>query len=281
MNSQTLAFKIRTLITMLTAGSLFTMASAASAVTLKVSIENLAPANGTLLTPLWFGFHNGSFDIYDRDVSLNLFPGTESLVEDGNTGPISAQFDVVGAGTVQGTILGTGGPNVGPIDMGEIASSQLLEVDPTLASSRYFSYASMVIPSNDAFIANGNPLAHRIFDDLGNFIGADFILLGSNILDGGTEVNDEIPANTAFFGQATPNTGVDENGVVTLHGGFNPVGSGGILDDARFVNADFTAPGYQVARIRVELVQVPEPSTIVGLLAIGGAFCLKGRKGVD
>ncbi|MEA5532676.1 spondin domain-containing protein [Crocosphaera sp. XPORK-15E] len=278
MNSQTLAFKIRTLITMLTAGSLFAMASAASAVTLKVSIENLAPANGTLLTPLWFGFHNGGFDIYDRDVSLNLFPGTESLVEDGNTGPISAQFDLVGAGTVQGTILGTGGPNVGPIDMGEIASSQLLEVDPTLASSRYFSYASMVIPSNDAFIANGNPLAHRIFDDLGNFIGADFILLGSNILDGGTEVNDEIPANTAFFGQATPNTGVDENGVVTLHGGFIP--GGPILSTPRFANADFTAPGYQVARIRVELVQVPEPSTIIGLLAIAGAFCLKGRKGV-
>jgi hypothetical protein len=50
--------------------------------------------------------------------------------------------------------------------------------------------------------------AHAIFDEAGNFIGADFIVLGSNVLDAGSEVNDEIPANTAFFGQMAPNTGV-------------------------------------------------------------------------
>lgn len=277
MNTQAFVFKLRALITMLTAGSLFTVTSAASAANIRVSVENLAPENATLLTPLWFGFHDGGFDIYDRNASLDLFPGTEALVEDGNTGPISTQFDVVDAGEVQGTILGLSGANPGPIDAGEVASF-VVEVDPTLPINRYFSYASMVIPSNDAFIANGNPFAHPIFDDAGNFIGADFILLGSDVLDGGTEVNDEVPANTAFFGQTTPDTGVDENGVVELHPGFNPVGSGGILDDPQFANADFTSEGYQVARIRVELVSVPEPSAILGLLAVGGAFCLKGRQ---
>jgi len=282
MNIQTVSSPVRAVIALLSTGSLLTVASAASAVTLKVSIENLAPQNGTLLTPLWVGFHDGGFDIYDRGVSLDLFPGTESLVEDGDTQQISERFTVVGSGMVQGTILGIEGANVGPIDTGEVASL-FLEVDPTLPSSRFFSYASMVIPSNDAFIANGDPTAHPIFDEAGNFIGADFIELGSDILDGGTEVNDELPVNTAFFGQTVPNTGVDENGVVTIHPGFNPVGSGGILDSPQFANADFKADGYQVARIRVELVEddvqaVPEPTAVFGFLAVGGALWWSRRR---
>ncbi len=276
MKNHTVRPQIHAIMTMLTAGSLLAVTSPASAVTVKVSVTNLAPTNGTLLTPTWFGFHDGSFDIYDRNVSLDLFPGTENLVEDGNIGPISNRFNNAGAGTVQGTILGTGGANAGPIDVGETATLQV-EVDSTLASSRFFSYASMVIPSNDAFIANGNPMAYPLFDDLGNFIGTDFIVLGEEVLDGGTEVNDELPTNTAFFGQTTPNTGVDENGVVTLHPGFNALGSGGILDAPEFAGADFTLPGYQVARIQVQVVR--EPSTVIGLLtAVGSGFFLKNRR---
>ncbi|MEL4896507.1 spondin domain-containing protein [Crocosphaera sp. Alani8] len=273
MNLKFFPTKIHSVITLLTAGSILTFSSAASALTLKISVESLTPTNGTLLTPVWFGFHDGGFDIYDRDVSLDLFPGVEALVEDGNNGPISTEFSNVAAGIVQGSIIGLEGDFAGPIDPGEIAHS-IVDIDPNLASSTYFSYASMILPSNDAFVANGNPLAHRIFSDSGKFIGADFLILGSQVLDGGTEVNDELPANTAFFGQEFPDTGVDENGLVTLHPGFNALGSGGILDDPQFVNADFTASGYQVARIRVE--KVPEPNTTIGLvLVLGGVFFLK------
>jgi RTX calcium-binding nonapeptide repeat (4 copies) len=116
-------------------------------------------------------------------------------------------------------------------------------------TSRYFSYASMIIPSNDFFISNGNERAHQIFSDQGNFLGADFTVLGSQVLDAGSEVNDEIPANTAFFGQQTPNTGVTENGVVRLATGFIP--DGPILSTPQFANADFTAPNYQIARFRI------------------------------
>ncbi|MEM8963116.1 MAG: hypothetical protein AAGD38_16650, partial [Acidobacteriota bacterium] len=58
-------------------------------------------------------------------------------------------------------------------------------------------------------------------------------------------------ANTAFFGQAAPDTGVVEGGVVRLHPGFNAPGTGGILDDAMYTNADFLADGYHVARVTV------------------------------
>ncbi|MBE9113152.1 spondin domain-containing protein [Nodosilinea sp. LEGE 07298] len=219
-----------------------------------VSIENLSPDNGAFLTPLWFGFHDGTFDTYDRGRPVS--PGLESLAEDGATELISQEFDLAGFGTVQGTILGTEG-TPGPIDPDEVATFTV-ELDPNDPGSRFFNYASMVIPSNDFFIANGNERAHPIFDEAGNFIGADFIVLGSQVLDAGSEIDDEIPANTAFFGQMAPNIGVDENGVVDLAEGFIP--NGPILSDPMFSNADFTAPDFQVARIRVFLENLVEPA---------------------
>ena len=102
----------------------------------------------------------------------------------------------------------------------------------------------MVIPSNDAFVANLDPMAHAVFDADGNFVGGSFLVLGSSVYDAGTEVNDELPENTAFFGQSAPNTGGDENGTVVMHSGLMPSGSGGILDDPMFASADFTAPSY-------------------------------------
>ncbi len=228
----------------------------AQALDVRVTVENLAPANGTFLTPVWVGFHNGGFDLYDRD--LPATQPLERIAEDGVNAPMNALFTATGSGLVQGTVGG------GPIAPGAAPFIDV-SLDGTLPSSRYFSYASMIIPSNDAFIANGNPFAHRIFDAGGNFLGASFIVLGNAVLDAGTEVNDEVPANTAFFGQLLPDTGIAQDGVIVLHAGFRPPGSGGILDSATFANGDFTAAGYQVARITI--APVPEPGTWAMLLA--------------
>ena len=254
--------------------TLLALSTDALAVTLRVTVENIAPDGGVILTPTWVGFHDGSFDLYNRGESLDLFPGMEALVEDGNNAPLSAEFADQMPNGVDGSLFGPGMPPV--ITPGTI-TSETFEVD---TSNRYFSYASMVIPSNDAFVANGNPLAFEIFDDLGNFIETEFVVTGAQVLDGGTEVNDEIPANTAALAQATPNTGVDENGVVTEHPGFLP--GGNVL--AAIPNGDFTVDGYQIARIRVEQVDVPdaadvpEPATVIGLLAVGGSLLTMGRR---
>ena len=213
-------------------------------VEVKVIIENLAPENGTSLTPFWVGFHDGVFDSYDPGAPVTV--GLERLAEDGTTTVISEEFLDSGSGVVDGAIGG------GPIAPGEMVMDTFT-LDSNDETSRYFSYASMVLPSNDAFVANGNPLVHEVFDEDGNFVGAEFLILGSEVNDAGTEVNDELPENTAFFGQMMPDTGVDEMGVVTAHPGFNPIGSGGILDDPMFANADFTAEGYQIARVTVML----------------------------
>lgn len=247
----------------LVAGLLLGSAAVATAEQVTITIENLAPANGTYLTPVWVGFHNGTFDLYDSGTAASS--ELERLAEDGNSTPLSGAF----TGAVDGVIASGGIP---PIEPGETTSMDFM-LDGSNPSHRYFSYATMVIPSNDAFVANGDPMAHMIFDAGGDFVGGSFVIMGADVLDAGTEVNDEVPANTAFFGQGTPDTGVDENGVVHSHPGFLSPGSGGILDDPMFANADFTASAYQVARVTI----TPEPTTLT-LLGLGAAALLRRNR---
>ena len=218
-----------------------------------VSIENLAPDAGTNLTPLWVGFHDGEFDLYNRGEAVST--GLERLAEDGNADALGDEFDAAGNGQAEGTV---GGALIAP----GATVTQTFELDALQGNADYFSYASMILPSNDFFVANGNPLAHRIFDEDGSFVGADFVITGSEVLDAGTEVNDELPANTAFFGQEVGNTGLTE-GVVQSATGFIP--NGRILTAEQFAAGDFTAEGYQVARVEVfaseeepEVPEVPE-----------------------
>ena len=223
-----------------------------------VTIENLAPTQGTNQTPHWVGFHDGNFDIYNGGTAADFLPvpndplrSVERLAEDGNTGPLSETFAAISNGGVDGTIAG---PN-GPIAPGEIATASFV-VDSASGANRYFSYGSMVLPSNDFWYANGNPRAHEIFDENGNFVAQDFIVTNLDVLDAGTEVNDEIPENTAFFGQAAPDTGVDENGVILDFGDESglvrfrqPSEGGNILADERFAMANFELAGYPLVKI--------------------------------
>jgi Ca2+-binding RTX toxin-like protein len=223
-----------------------------------ITLENIAPTNGTSLAPVWFGLHNGKFDSFDTGKKASA--AIETLAEDGSTDSITQQFSDKGFGTAQGTLVNPAGGGIGP---GQVVETKL-KIDGGEASSRYFSYAGMILPSNDQFIANEDAREYQIFDKNGKFLGAEITVTARDAWDAGTEVNDEIPENTAFFGQTTPNTGVDENGVVTEGQGFLPQGSGGILDDPRFANADYTVKDYQFATIRIaNLVEGTKESDIL------------------
>ena len=78
------------------------------------------------------------------------------------------------------------GGGIGPIAPGA-STSKRLTIDANSSLNQYFSYAAMVIPSNDAYVANGNPLAHALFDESGNFIGAEITILGTSVNDAGTD----------------------------------------------------------------------------------------------
>ncbi len=228
-----------------------------------VTVKNQAAQRAHFQTPVWGGIHDGTFDIYDRNVALgdsetnpNLISreSVERLAEDGTTATITEEFSLLQPDAAQTTLVAPGGP----LQPGAMVSTTLNINDPLI--ERYFSYASMIIPSNDAFVANGNPLAHKIFDDNGHFVAEDFIVAGNEVLDAGTEENDELAGNTAFLNQTAPNTGIEENGVITLSPGFAAPGSlpypDGVLNHPVFANADFTAEGARTLQFSFRFVNL-------------------------
>ncbi len=229
--------------------------------TVTVTIENLAPENGAFFSQTWAAFHDGSFNIFTQgDQASGTF--LEGLAEDANTVGITDAFTDNGTG-VQQTILGPTG------DLNDFDSGDSVSVEFTVdeESDRYFSYGAMILPSNDAFIANGDPLAWEIFDEDGNFVATDITVTGANVWDAGTEVNDEVPENTAALGQAAPNTGVDEDGTVELHPGFIGSVREGAAEPGNILtarpNGDFTTDddgaGNQIARFSFSISDAPPP----------------------
>ena len=221
-----------------------------------VEVKNLAPQRGTFMTPVWMGIHDGTFDIYDRNVAADalLGPGVlEALAEDGNNGPITATFEERNPNQPQANLTAPGGP----FQPGSRAATTF-QVNPE--ADRYFSYGSMVIPSNDFFVANGNPLAHPLFDEYGRFVAEDFIVAGSEVLDAGTETNNEVASETAFLNQGGPNIGPGEGGVVVLAQGFAASGTfpypDGVLNHPALARGDFTAPGYRTLGFRFRFVDL-------------------------
>lgn len=223
---------------------------------LRITVRNTSEIGGTFTTPFYFGFHDGAFDLFD--VGATASPGLESLAEDGAFGAIAAERVAVSPDSQGLVVAGAGGP----IATQEITSNTI-SVDG--AVNTQVSFGAMILPSNDAFV--GTDDAVTLFDEHGKFVGPQTIVFeGTDVYDAGTEVNTELDA--AFINQTAPNTGVDENGVIGLHPGFNgsagnPVGEGDqiILGGTNAFGAtidpeaaDFTLPGAQIAVVHINTV---------------------------
>lgn len=241
-----------------------------------VELQNLSQPDGFWLSAMWVGFHDGSFDLFDKDVALPPGSPLKALVEDGDPKPLMTQFARDVPGGVDG-VIGTSGtvgqPAIGP---GGFARMEFT-VDPE--QNQYMSYASMIMPSNDAFIGNDNPEQILVFDSLGKFAGVQVIsIYGCGIWDAGTELNQERDA--AFFGQTAPGIGLDTSDRVEPHRGLDtqrPIILGGVNSLGIYfdpVAANFGEYGnYRlIARITV----IPEPATV--LLLLGGLLLVKRRR---
>lgn len=266
----------------------------------KVEITSNAPDGGVALTPVWVGFHDGSFDSYNGGLSSQ--EGLERLAEDGNTSVISDDFlggytyidsssgtpvsarilsTQTGSERVDGTIGSPDGPP--PIQPGETVS-QLFDID-TSGINRYFSYASMVLPSNDFYVANGNAFAHdlsSLYDGEGSV--SFNIGLPGLVNDAGTEVESYITsaANGLFGlagGQSGPDQGADENGVNANVLGPNPLSALNFVEGtpAAFDFNDSALYANGIATITI--TAVPEPSSIaLGVLGLVGMSLSRRRR---
>lgn len=184
---------------------------------LRFTAENLAPAGGLFQTPLWVGLHDGSFDLGTIGEPASNFVGLEEIAEEGVIGPLSDSFNSNTNG-VDGIVAAPEGFAGAPVFEPGESSSQSLVIDSP-STNRFLSYASMIIPSNDAFVANLDPRAIELFDPRGEFLGPRTIeIFGRNIYDAGTEVNDT-DGGAAFA--AAGGTPTDENGVIAMHAGLD------------------------------------------------------------
>jgi hypothetical protein len=266
--------------------------------TIKFKITNVSPQNGIWIMRPWIGVHDGGFYTYKTgEVATSA---VQHIAEDGVTGdpantlvPPNACTGLAGlySGSSTDCMFGlfNSYSNHGPQASlgnptkpgGGTSLATEFNVSRTDANNRFLSYLVMVIPSNDAFF--GTDAAHpiRLFDK-GLFNGGEgaihFYVMGNQVLDSGTEVNDEGGGgqmDTAFLNQGVNGTGThpDANPTVHVHPGF--IAGGPILTGANgfmsapgpmnvFTAGDFKQPGYVVAEVSIEFV--PELDELKTLL---------------
>ena len=261
--------------------------------TIRITVESLTESGETFFSPVTLLFHDGTFDTFNPGEAAS--EGIEFQAEDGNGQPLLDEIAASGAGFGE-LFLNTTVPTdeslfpVNPLGDFFQGESDSIEVTVDSEENPFFSYAVMFLPSNDAFFANDDPQAFQLFDEEGNFVPTSFIINSDEVYDAGTEVNDEIPENSAFVGPTpfdsfSAQAGVDEGGVIELHPGYLTEGDlfpeGNILGDPNFADSASyfssalpieTRPSVPIARFTVELV--PEAATVTGTdgddLLLGG-----------
>ena len=266
--------------------ALATVSASAAPIQVEVTVTSNVPVGGVAITPVWVGFHNGSFDSYDGGAPAAA--ALESIAELGLTGPISDVFagTLIGDpvdGRVQGVVA-----DGGPIFNGG-APSAIFTLDDAGANN-YFSYAAMVLPSNDFFIANGSPTAHDLSDLFSGNVNTLSFNIGTpgTINDAGTEINDfAFSPNPPPFGIPAGDApgGADEGGVVT-----NVVGDpfaaflsqpGGDLSILNFNDAALYPNGIATVTLSVVPAPVPVPAALpLAMSACAGLFAFMRRRPV-
>jgi PEP-CTERM motif len=215
-----------------------------------VTVQNLAPASGIAFAPLHIGFHNGSFDSFNLGGVAGA--GIISVAEGGSGTVWQADFAAAQPSANRGT--------VGGLLLAGATASLTLTVHTAL--NPYFSFGAMVVPSNDFFIGNDDPMEYRVFGPGGNLAISSIGQSAREIWDAGSEVFDAAAA--AFVG----NNGLraDQNSVVAFN--FAELAAfDGLTTGAGYVFTSGLAADTSIYRISFVAAPVPEPTSAALLLA--------------
>ncbi|WP_306113006.1 MULTISPECIES: spondin domain-containing protein [unclassified Roseovarius] len=256
-------------------------AAAAQATTLEITITNTAQIGGFAITPVYSAFHDGNFDAFDAGSAASA--GVELIAETGSPGGLPAERLAVSPDSVA-TVVAAPGSGPPTIDPGETTTATI-DVDGSI--NRYFTFLSMLVPSNDTFLGNDDPLAYSLFDDFGNFSGERVIDVTASLLwDAGTEVNDPL-GGPAFVAMQDAADGVAENGVV--HGVESFAAFAGVETPLGILDGNLIDFGNDLSQFSVATITIREVSGVVplpaaglfglsGLLGLGGLSVLRRRK---
>jgi hypothetical protein len=202
------------------------------------------------------GFHNGTFDSFNLGQVAG--PGIISVAEGGSGTQWLADLAAIDPTATRGTIGGLLLP-------GQSAS---MSFDVNVGLNRYFSFANMVVPSNDFFLGNDRPL--QLFNSSGDLMINSILQSTNQIWDAGSELFD--PNAAAFVGNNDLRSA--QNSVVALNfaelAGFN-----GLTTGAGYVFDSQLAAQQNVYRIDLSSspITVPEPDSAAlvsaGLLVLG------------
>jgi len=239
--------------------ALCALAAGAQAANVKVTVtaENLAPANSVSFAPLSLGFHSGDFDAFDLG-GVATAP-IISVAEFGAGQAYRDAFAAADPGATVGIV-----PPV-PLLPGATTSASFT-VDTSV--NRYFSFAAMVLPSNDFFIGNDAATAYQLFDAAGHLQITQIEQSARDVWDAGSEIFD--PATAAFVGDIDAHR--DQNSVVARNfaelAAFN-----GLLTGAGYTFDSQLSADSPLYRISFAVAAVPEPGSYAllsaGLLAVG------------
>ena len=122
--------------------------------------------------------------------------------------------------------------------------------------NRFLGYFAQVLPSNDTFIGNDNPLELDLYQALLDSPDGTVTIEVTDLYDAGTEVNDFLTSNgnelIAGLPAGDPEAGEDENGVITLH---TPTFYNEYLNPGDFDVSTINPNGAVVARITFTIAE--------------------------
>ena len=230
---------------------------------IRVTLKNHSSVTPTGLHagPVWLGFHDGGFDMFDSGATASS--AIEALGELGDSSLINMAFMSSQPAGLSLVLNNPGGPGPGLFTPG---ASNSIDVDLNGMDHRYLSFGTMIVPSNDTFIANENPMALPLFDDSGNFLGPQtWTLLGTHAWDAGSEMN--VPLDgAAFVANVNAMMGTSEGGMIHLQP----------ADALNNVIGVMTPAGTTIGRalsndplFSISITPVPEPETYGMIAAIG------------